>query len=160
RVVVGAYSHSNVIEVLVSTGVIGFLLYYSIYLAFVVRCFSMLRIDSSHTTARMALVALATLALMDIQHVSFDTKQGWLFLAVLIGTVEVSRRQLFARRARARTAASAPPSSSADQPPTAPEVTGLRKNVLTKTAAIAPAPALTLDTSRRVILPSAQKLED
>lgn len=156
---VGTYSHSNVIEVLVATGVIGFLLYYSIYLALAVRCLGILRKDRNQETARMALVALATLAIMDIQHVSYDTKQGWLFLAVLIGTVELTRRQLVAKVANGVVSASAKPPKrsvpSEEIEPSANPVFGLSKQL-----GLNPSAKLHFDTSRRIRLTAARKLDE
>ncbi len=117
RALMGAYSHSNVIEVLVATGVVGILLYYGIYLALVVRCVGMLRRDWHHAVPRMALVTIATLSLMDIQHVSYDTKQGWLFLAILIAAVEVSRRELVSTQTESRSKPSVASKQDAAQTP-------------------------------------------
>ncbi|MEM9603914.1 MAG: O-antigen ligase family protein [Pseudomonadota bacterium] len=156
RSLIGAYSHSNVIEILVATGVVGILLYYSIYVALVWRCASILRVDRSHRVARMALVALATLSLMDIQHVSYDTKQGWLFLAILIGTVEVARRRALA----SRTASNKADKRTAEDSH-APEATGVMATPrLVSQTTLAPSTPIKLDTDRHVALKAIRPLKD
>ncbi len=159
RVQVGAYSHSNVIEVLVATGVLGLLLYYSIYLALILRCFQILRLDRNHGVARMALVALMTLSLMDIQHVSYDTKQGWLFLAILIASVEVSRRRLLESVREAALEKQSAHEDATDQAHAADSLPSERSG-MQAIGSIEAASAVNLKVGKRVSLAAASRLGD
>ncbi len=90
----GTYSHSNPIEVSVSTGLLGLLLYYSIYAYIGWRALKLSKRSGGHALPRMALVALAGYSLMDLTHVSYYEKTSWLFLALLTATLEVFARAL------------------------------------------------------------------
>ncbi len=96
RYVSGAdtYAHSTPIELLVSTGVIGAILYYMIYAVLFYRLLKLSRRSSLREPMLCGLFGLAAYMLMDITHVSFSEKTSWIFLALLSATAEVQRRSL------------------------------------------------------------------
>ena len=90
----GTYSHSNPIEVSVSTGLVGLLLYYSIYALIGWRALVLNVRSRGHAVPRMVLVAMAGYSLMDLTHISYYEKTSWLFLALLTATLEIFSRGL------------------------------------------------------------------
>jgi O-antigen ligase len=82
------YSHSNYIEILCSTGVIGGLIYYSLYIALYLR---LRRVGKMITDIKgMELVCLAKtmiviICFLDIVNISYYVKQHWILLAIFIG---------------------------------------------------------------------------
>lgn len=94
----GTYSHSNPIEVSVSTGIVGLVLYYSIYVVIVWRAVLLNVRSRGHALPRTVLVAMAGFSLMDLTHISYYEKSSWLFLALITGTLEVFSRELKMRQ--------------------------------------------------------------
>lgn len=97
RVVTGAgtYAHSNLIEVGVSTGVIGFIIYHLMYVALTFRIFRLIGAKgAAGTVARLALVGLMAYFLMDITRVSYYEKTSWLYFASLGALIEVLVREV------------------------------------------------------------------
>ena len=85
----GAYSHNNFIEVFVSTGIIGFLIYYSMYLTAgwtVIRRF----IQRKEVTMIVSLILLLISVVFGYGAVQFYSKDTWFFLAVLLATTDES----------------------------------------------------------------------
>lgn len=97
---VGVFAHSNVMEVSVNTGVIGFLLYYGIYLMIAWRALQLMLQSNGHAVPRTVLVGLAAYSVMDITHVSYYAKASWLFLALITACLEVFARDLASLRKR------------------------------------------------------------
>jgi O-antigen ligase len=84
---VGTYSHSNYLEILVSTGLFGFGLYFYIYWLWFKKLYALRRYLKSKTHfSRYAMVAIVTLmiAVMDIGMVSYYDKVMWLLLPWLV----------------------------------------------------------------------------
>ena len=75
------YSHNNYTELLVSFGVIGLLLYYSILLVLLFRAFLAFRAGSPYAPLLGSAVLL--MLLWDIALVAYSTRLIWLFLGVL-----------------------------------------------------------------------------
>jgi len=96
---VGVFAHSNVMEVGVNTGIIGFLLYYGIYLMIAWRAFQLMLQSNGHAVPRTILVGLMAYSVMDLTHVSYYAKASWLFLAMMTACLEVFARDLAAHRA-------------------------------------------------------------
>jgi O-antigen ligase len=96
---VGVFAHSNVMEVGVNTGVIGFLMYYSIYLMIAWRAFQLMLQSNGHAVPRTILIALVAYSVMDLTHVSYYAKSSWLFLAMITACLEVFARDLARHRA-------------------------------------------------------------
>lgn len=96
---VGVFAHSNVMEVGVNTGVIGFLLYYSIYLLIAWRAFQLMLQSNGHAVPRTIFVGLVAYSVMDMTHVSYYAKSSWLFLAMITACLEVFARDLSRHRA-------------------------------------------------------------
>ena len=96
---VGVFAHSNVMEVGVNTGVIGFLLYYGIYLMIAWRAFQLMLQSNGHAVPRTILVGLVAYSVMDMTHVSYYAKSSWLFLGMITACLEVFARDLARHRA-------------------------------------------------------------
>lgn len=89
----GTYAHSNVISVGVSTGLVGLLIYYSMYAVLTLRIFRLIGAKGvNNTVARLALVALMAYFLMDITRVSYYEKTSWIYFAILSALIEVHLR--------------------------------------------------------------------
>jgi O-antigen ligase len=91
----GTYAHSNYIEILADTGIIGFILYFSVYAALFLR---LIRARKSVTDPRrkslfvMLLSFLIIIAASDVATVSFDEKFSWLvFVSIIAGTNTISK---------------------------------------------------------------------
>jgi len=77
------YSHSNPIEVVVSTGIVGGVLYFGIYAVLLLRLFKIRRRATSRASASAMICSVLAFMLMDITHISFSEKTSWLFLALM-----------------------------------------------------------------------------
>ena len=89
----GTYAHSNVISVGVATGLVGLLIYYSMYAVLTLRIFRLLGAKGVNSTvARLALVGLMAYFLMDITRVSYYEKTSWIYFAILGALIEVHLR--------------------------------------------------------------------
>lgn len=89
---VGAYSHSNYLEILVSTGVLGFGLYFYIYWLWFKKLYTLRRYLKSQTHfSRYAMVAIVTtmIAVMDVGMVSYYDKVMWLVLPWLVAELHL-----------------------------------------------------------------------
>ncbi|MGB0866228.1 MAG: O-antigen ligase family protein [Granulosicoccaceae bacterium] len=95
---VGVFAHSNVMEISVNTGVIGFLMYYGIYLMIAWRAWQLMMQSNGHAVPRTIFVALMAYSVMDITHVSYYAKASWLFLAMITACLEVFARDLARHR--------------------------------------------------------------
>lgn len=102
---VGVFAHSNVMEVGVNTGVVGFLLYYGIYLMIAWRAYKLMRESNGHAVPRIIFVSLMAYSVMDLTHVSYYAKASWLFLAMITASLEVFARDLAQHRAAKQRAA-------------------------------------------------------
>lgn len=100
---VGVFAHSNVMEIGVNTGVIGFLLYYGIYLMISWRAFQLMLQSNGHAVPRTVLVGLMAYSVMDMTHVSYYAKSSWLFLGMITACLEVFSRDLARHRASKNT---------------------------------------------------------
>lgn len=77
-----AYSHSNYLEILVNHGIVGLLLYYSLYLALFRRYLQ--RRGSWPDSDRFVFVCLCLTSLMwDVAAVSYQTSSTWVVIAIL-----------------------------------------------------------------------------
>ncbi len=90
----GTYAHSNLIEIAVSTGVVGFSIYYLIYVALTLRILRLIgTTGATGVVARLALIGLMAYFLMDITRVSYYEKTSWLYFAALGALIEVLVRE-------------------------------------------------------------------
>lgn len=90
----GTYAHSNLIEVAASTGLIGFVIYYLMYLVLTLRIFKLINSQGAgRTVARLALIGLMAYFLMDITRVSYYEKTSWIYFAMLGAIIEVYIRE-------------------------------------------------------------------
>ncbi len=98
------YSHSNPIEILVSTGVVGGVLYFGIYAVLMLRLFRIQRRATSRAPASAMICGAIAFMLMDITHISFSEKTSWLFLALISALSCVLLKQGVRRKRRGRSA--------------------------------------------------------
>jgi len=103
----GVYAHSNYLELLATTGFPGLLIYYLCYLFMLSKSFKIWAHMPNPQTAKAVILAIFVLALMDIQNVSYYVKTVWIYLAILIATLEVYRRALIHQARQAQQAVAA-----------------------------------------------------
>jgi O-antigen ligase len=92
---IGQNAHSNYIEVLATTGIIGGVLYYAMYYCWwsrLIKAKGLLR-DSRHAGYMVTAVMMAAMVLVfDVGFVSYYEKLSWLFLAGLIADANLLLR--------------------------------------------------------------------
>ena len=87
---VGTYSHSNYIEILVSTGFIGFLLYFAIYISIfkrIIRLRQRKLKGTEHNYLILVLSMFSMFVLYDFAMVSYYEKMSWLLLSVILAAL-------------------------------------------------------------------------
>jgi O-antigen ligase len=89
---VGLYSHSNFIEILISSGIFGFILYYAIYLS----CILQLRrkfkseIDENHKPILyFAITSIAVLFSYEFFAVSYYSNEFWNFFSIVFASLTI-----------------------------------------------------------------------
>ncbi len=102
RVLAGAYAHSNYLELLADTGLIGVLLYYTVFLLIIVKLIKMWFKLSNNALPKALILGVLVLALMDLAHVTYYRKTAWLFLIIVIATTEILKRQMIQANHRRR----------------------------------------------------------
>lgn len=93
---VGTYSHSNYAEVLVSTGMFGFFLYFSVYVVVWIRLWRLRAVgrNPEHMALFLTAVLLAlSIPIYDIGMVSYFEKTSWLVLATVIAAIHILARK-------------------------------------------------------------------
>lgn len=85
RLFVGTYSHSNYLEILVSTGVLGLLAYYVPFVAFLILLKRAPRSDESRQWFTFVCGALIACGMMDLFAVSYYSKTYWVFIGIVCG---------------------------------------------------------------------------
>jgi O-antigen ligase len=91
---IGGYSHSNYMEVLVSSGLPGFVLYFSMYWLWIRSLYRLknLIFDPVHFGRYVRVLVLAvTFMVLDLTSVSYDGKFQWLVFAWLIAELDLLR---------------------------------------------------------------------
>ncbi len=89
----GVYAHSNYLELLATTGFPGLIIYYLCYFFIVFKAMQIWLRFPHMATPKAIILGVAVLGLMDIQNVSYYVKTVWLFLAILIATLEILHRK-------------------------------------------------------------------
>lgn len=84
---VGAYSHNNFVEVWVSTGIFGFLIYYSIY---AISVWTVIRRFLYRKEVSMIVMLIVVLinVVFGYGMVQYETKNTWLLFAVMMAIVD------------------------------------------------------------------------
>ncbi len=93
---VGTYSHSNIIELMVGTGIIGFLLYYSMYVIIAMRLIRLRKrnlTDDERFHYLLIVTMFTTYVIYDFAMVSYHEKVSWLFLATYIAAVHMLEKK-------------------------------------------------------------------
>jgi O-antigen ligase len=91
----GAYSHSNYIEVLVSTGFIGFALYFSVYGSLMLRLLKLRKAGLQGERLELYIVTTGLFLMYsvdDFAMVSFYEKASWLILATIMANIYLLER--------------------------------------------------------------------
>lgn len=112
---IGTYSHSNYMEILVSTGFPGFIAYFSIYwlwLRALYRYRKLIYYPAHFGQYTRALVLATTFMVLDLTSVSYDGKFQWLLFAWIIAELEIMRGAV----ARIQEQESKPETSTPDAP--------------------------------------------
>jgi O-antigen ligase len=93
----GLYTHSNYLEVATNTGIVGFFLFYTIYLILWRRLNRIKRIyKEPHSSYRIGLfkAAIITMLIQSFSTVNYYSKVTWIFLAAAIGYSWLEERTL------------------------------------------------------------------
>jgi O-antigen ligase len=108
---IGTYSHSNYLEVLVSTGIVGFFLFFSIYWLWFRRIYAYrghMRSPASFRRYTMVMVVVMMVAAMDVAMVSYYDKFMWLVLPWVVAELYLFEqeeiRRIATRKAEAASA--------------------------------------------------------
>ncbi len=99
---VGTYSHSNIIELIAGTGIIGFLLYYAMYVMIAMRLFRLRKCkltDNDRFHYLLIVTMFTVYVIYDFAMVSYYEKVSWLFLATYIAAVHMLENKERPRRA-------------------------------------------------------------
>lgn len=81
------YSHNNFVELLSNNGLIGLILYYSIFILMIIAGLKML-LSSKEEEKHIGFFSLATLLIFifwDLAHVSYYSKFHWIMLSIIMG---------------------------------------------------------------------------
>ena len=91
RTYIGTYAHSNFLEVLVSTGVLGLILYYAMHLRMIFE--EVKRRPRYLPWLWFIVMALGSAVVMDFFNVSYYSKVMWVFLGILCGFSVIAHKQ-------------------------------------------------------------------
>jgi len=91
---VGTYAHSNYLEILVSTGVLGLLIYYGPFLNFYANEFVRSRSADGKPWFMYCVGSLVAVLVMDLFNVSYYSKTFWLFLGVFSGLTALRHKMM------------------------------------------------------------------
>ncbi|MBT2572023.1 O-antigen ligase family protein [Planococcus sp. ISL-110] len=83
---VNSYAHNNFVELLVNGGLIGFIIFYFMYVYIFIRLFPYLKAKYPEVIAIYILLSIRFF--MDFAIVSYDTKMTWIYLAIGFITVK------------------------------------------------------------------------
>jgi O-antigen ligase len=89
---IGAYAHSNFIEVLSSSGTIGFILYYSIYLTLILKLLRQFKYESNSRLKPIWNFAATSIVLMmfyELFSVTYYGKAFWIVLSCILASVKI-----------------------------------------------------------------------
>jgi O-antigen ligase len=89
---IGTYSHSNFMEILVSSGLIGFIIYYSIYGIVVIRLVRIAISNSSIANTpsiHFLAVVIPFTIFFDFFAITYYVKEFWIVLTVILGLVKI-----------------------------------------------------------------------
>jgi hypothetical protein len=89
---IGAYAHSNLIEVLASSGVIGFILYYSIYWTCISRLLYQFKFElNTHIKSiwYLATTFIAVMLTYELFSVTYYGKEFWIFLSCVLASIKI-----------------------------------------------------------------------
>jgi O-antigen ligase len=93
-VIYGVYAHSNYFDILADTGFLGLLIFLGIYISLALRFLSAARGNLiQDPLPRLYIVSVLVIMIMDVSRVSYYNKQYWFFVFLVIGALEVFRRQ-------------------------------------------------------------------
>jgi O-antigen ligase len=92
---IGSYAHSNLIEVLASSGIIGFILYYSIYLTCLSKLLYQFKFERNAHLKPILYLAITSIAVMltyELFAVTYSGKEFWIFLSVALASVTIIKK--------------------------------------------------------------------
>ena len=88
----GGYAHSNYLEILATTGFLGLFTFICIYICMYMSAYRMRgKRHENPLLIRVYIVSVAVLMIMDLATVTYYSKPFWLFVAIAISSVLVSR---------------------------------------------------------------------
>ena len=92
---IGSYAHSNLIEVLSSSGAIGFILYYSIYLTIILKLLQQFKFELNNRLKPIWYSTTTTIVVMmfyELFSVTYYGKEFWIVLSIVLASVTVLQR--------------------------------------------------------------------
>ena len=97
RQVIGTYSHSNLIEIFVSTGIFGFFLYYLVFIVTLTRLIRYRKAATSKEDKTVLIICIVTIFLLliyDAAMVSYYEKATWLVISTVIATSYILKNRM------------------------------------------------------------------
>ena len=89
---IGAYAHSNLIEVLASSGIIGFILYYSIYWTCILRLLYQFKFElNTHLKSiwYLTITFIVVMLTYELFSVTYYGKEFWIFLSCVLASIKI-----------------------------------------------------------------------
>jgi O-antigen ligase len=90
---IGTYSHCNYIEVIVSSGILGFLIYYSMYAIIIKKVRRIIKLNRklffNEPTMHFVMFIIPYSLFVDFFYVPFDQKDFWIFFTALLGGITI-----------------------------------------------------------------------
>jgi len=87
----GTYSHNNYIEILVNTGIIGFIIYHIFYINNIIICIKKYLINNIEDRKKqlmLSLIGMLLLLLWSFGAVSYTSKITWLWTGFILGVID------------------------------------------------------------------------
>lgn len=87
----GTYSHNNYIEILVNTGIIGFIIYHIFYINVIINCikkYIINNIEDRKKQLMLSLIGMLLLLLWSFGAVSYTSKVTWLWTGFILGVID------------------------------------------------------------------------
>ena len=93
--VVGKYAHSNYMEILVSTGIVGFTIYYLVFVSIAYKLFTLRNVKMLKTDTLyyfLVILLFGGYLIYDFAHVSYYNKLSWIVFPMIMANLERLRR--------------------------------------------------------------------
>lgn len=85
------YLHNNYVELLATTGIIGFCLYYSVYCYIIINCIKMIKTKNKYIN--VSLVIFLTNMILEYGMVSYYSKSTYIYILIGLITIQKARKE-------------------------------------------------------------------